>query len=344
MNKIIKQDLLEIKNNLNQFESEIKEKTFLVTGGSGFLGSWICDVLNEFDANIICVDNNISGSFQNVKHLKKRKNFKLINEDVCDFDREEKIDFIIHMASIASPPLYQKFPVETLDANVIGTKNMLKLAKKNKVKAFLFASTSEVYGNVTDELIPTSEFFYGIVNTFGPRSMYDEGKRCAEAYCYSYFKKFNLPIRIARIFNTFGPRSDIKLPSQYGRVVIKFIDQALNNHPITIYGDGKQTRSFCYITDQIIGLFKLFLISNLNGGIVNIVSDKEITILELANKIKKLTDSKSMFEFLPLPKDDPLRRNPDISRARKLLDWEPRVEFKNGLVKTIEWFKQEENQ
>lgn len=339
MNEIIKQDLLEIKNKLNNFQTEIEGKTFLITGGAGFIGSWFCDVLNEFNANIICVDNNTSGSYKNIEHLKKRKNFKLIEKNVCDFDTDKKIDFIVHMASIASPPIYQKFPIETLDANVFGTKNMLELAKKNKIKAFLFTSTSEVYGNTTDKLIPTSETFYGIVNPFGPRSMYNEGKRCAEAYCYSYFKKLKLPIRIARIFNTYGPRLDIKFPSPYGRVIIKFIDQVLNANPITIYGDGKQTRSFCYITDQIVGLFKLLLTQNLDGEIVNIGNDKEITILDLGNKIKELTDSKSSFKFLSLPEDDPLRRRPDLTKVKKLLQWEPKIDIDEGLKRTIDWFK-----
>jgi len=239
------------------------------------------------------------------------------------------------MASIASPPLYQKYPLETLDANVIGTRNALEIARKNDVEGFLFSSTSEIYGDA--EVIPTSEEYWGNVNPIGPRSVYDEGKRVAETYCIAYFHKYSLPIRVARIFNTYGPRLDAKSTSQYGRVIAKFINQTLNNAPLTVYGDGSQTRSFCYITDLIDGLFKLLLIPSVNGEVLNLGYNKEISIMNLAKLIAKLTGSSSEIVFKPLPKDDPKRRCPDITKAGKLINWRPKISLEQGLEYTIEW-------
>lgn len=335
---VIKRDLDEIKESLEEFEGNIRGKRFLITGGAGFLGSWFCDVLNQFKAKIICVDNLSSGALANIKHLIKEKNFKFLRKDVKKFSFKGKVDYLVHMACIASPPLYQKYPLETLNTNVLGTINMLELAKKLRVKSFLFTSTSETYGDA--KIFPTPEDYFGYVNPVGPRSVYDEGKRIAETYCYYYFRQFGLPVRIARIFNTYGPRLDIKSTSLYGRVIIKFIYQALNNLPITVYGDGKQTRSFCYITDQIIGLFKLLLKDSLDGKVINIGSDEEIRIIDLAKKVKKLTNSKSKIVFLPLPPDDPKRRRPDITKAKKLLGFKPMVKLDEGLKRTIEWTKE----
>lgn len=343
---IVEDSVRTITTGLKQFKDRIENKTFLITGGAGFLGSWFCDVLNEFNAKIICVDNLSSGSEKNISHLTGNKNFEFVKEDVCNFHTDKKIDYIVHMASIASPPLYQKNPIATLDANIIGIRNLLELAKKNKVVAFLFASTSEVYGNPTDENIPTQESYYGYVNSYGERCMYDEGKRCAEAYCFSYWKKYNLPIRIARIFNTYGPRLDVEGTSQYGRALIKFVSQALENKPITIYGDGKQTRSFCYITDQIEAMFRLLLLPNLDGEVINTGNGNEITILDLAKKIIALTNSKSKLTFNSPPnyniKDDPRRRCPDTNKLKKSLKFSPNVTLDEGLKKTIEWFKHAE--
>ena len=337
--KIIAEDIQRIVDNLEGFRTVIEGKKFLITGGAGFIGSWLCDALLEFNANVICVDNMVSGSNTNVDHLSSNKRFTLINEDVCKFTTDEKVDYIVHMASIASPLSYLAMPIETLDANVVGIKRTLELAKKTSAKSFLFTSTSEVYGNPDDKNIPTRETYYGYVNPFGPRAVYDEGKRCAEAYCLAYFHKFNLPVRIARIFNTFGPRLDTKSKTQYGRVIVKFLSQALSNKPLTIYGNGSQTRSFCYVIDQVEGLIKLLLLDNLNGEVVNIGNTEEITILELAKRILKITNSNSSIEYQTLPKDDPRRRQPDITKAQKLLNFKPRVSLDSGLNRTVEWLR-----
>lgn len=341
-NDIVNQDIQKIKKVLEPYKDKIKGKTFLVTGGAGFLGSWFCDVLNEFNAKIICVDNLASGISENIKHLISNKNFKFINADICTFSTDEKLDYVVHMASIASPSIYHEHPIQTLDANVIGTKNMLELARKNNIKSFLFTSTSEVYGNPPNDKVPTPENYYGNVNSYGPRSMYDEGKRVAESYCYVYFKKFDLPIRVARIFNTFGPRIDMKNPNSYARSLGRFIWKANNDETIEIWSDGKQTRSFCYITDQIEGLLKLLLTPAIDGEVVNIGSKEEISILDLAKLTVKISGSKSKFEFNPGPefmKEDPMRRCPDLAKAKKLLNFEPEITLEEGLEKTIEWFR-----
>lgn len=343
MNKIIEEDLQILHSNLKNFEDKIKGKTFLITGGAGFLGSWFCDVIIGFDGKVICVDNISSGSKKNIEHLIGNKNFVLVEQDFLNYDTSEKIDYIVHMASIASPPLYMKFPVETLDSNIIGTKKFLDLALKNQVKGFLFLSTSEIYGNPPDNEIPTKETFYGNVSSFGPRSMYDEGKRAAEAYCYSYFHKYNLPIRISRTFNTYGPRFDVKSTSQYGRALIKFVHQAVNGSSITIFGNGNQTRSFCYITDQIEGLFKLLLTSGIDGEVFNIGNPKEFTILELANMVVNVTRSQSKVT-LDSPanynlRDDPRRRCPNITKANEILGFTPKINLDKGLNRVVEWMR-----
>jgi nucleoside-diphosphate-sugar epimerase len=343
MHRIIKEDVEKITEDLASFKPRIKGKKFLITGCAGFLGSWLSDVICAMDGEVIGVENFISGSKENIEHLLNAENFKLIERDVCEFDTEEKIDYILHMASIASPPLYQKYPVKTLDANVLGIKRMLELGLKNKIKGFMFGSTSEVYGKPHDEMIPTPEHFYGYVNSYGPRAMYDEGKRAGEAYCYAYFLEHNLPVRIARIFNTYGPRLDIKSTSLYGRVLIKFIHQALYDDQITIYGDGKQTRAFCYVSDTIEGLIKLLLTEGLNGEVMNIGNNEETSILALAKLIHRLTNSKAEFSFNHPPqydiRDDPKRRCPDISRAKEKIGFNPRISLEEGLIKTIEWYK-----
>jgi UDP-glucuronate decarboxylase len=334
----ISDDVEKLAKELRDYRDKIKGETFLVAGGAGFIGSWFCDALYQLDANIICLDNFATGSKESIKHLLENKNFKLVNLDVCKFKTEDKIDYIVHMASIASPPIYQKHPIKTLDANLIGTRGLLELAREKGVKSFLFTSTSEVYGNVPPDTIPTPETYYGLVNSFGPRCMYDEGKRAAEAYCYSYFHEYRLPIRIARIFNTYGPRLDTN-NTGYGRVIIKFIDQALRDESLTVYGDGKQTRSFCYVTDTINGLLRLLLLDGLDGEVINIGNDKEIRIIDLAYKIKDITKSNSKIIFQPLPKDDPLRRCPDLTKARNILGYTPKVSLEEGIKKAVEWYR-----
>ncbi len=338
----IENDTAEIKAALAGFEKAIGGKNILVTGGSGFLGSWMCDALIGMRARVTCIDNMASGFPKNVEHLMDNKKFRLLRADVTTFKTDEKFDYIIHMASVASPPLYQKIPIETLDAGVIGTKRMLELAAKSKAKGFLFTSTSEVYGNPPDSMVPTPETYYGYVNSYGPRSMYDESKRCAEAYCYSYWKQKNVPVRIARIFNTYGPRLDAKSPGGYGRALVKFIHLALRNEPISVYGDGKQTRSFCYVTDQIIGLVKLLLIPGIDGEVVNIGNESEITINKLIDKVLHTTKSGSkVVSATPAYdlKDDPRRRRPDTTKAKKLLNWKPAVSLDEGLRRTAEWMR-----
>lgn len=337
----IKKDLKEIVDNLEEFEDKIRGQTFLVTGGAGFLGSWFCDVLNEFGADIICVDNLVVGAKENIDHLMKKKNFKFIQDDILNYEPDEKIDYIIHMACIASPMVYFEHPIETLDSSVLATRKMLEIGIKNKIKGFLLTSTSEVYGNPPDDAIPTPETFFGWINTTSTRAMYDEGKRVAETYSYYYWKKYGIPVRISRIFNTYGPRLDYGLSTTYGRALINFIRQAKAGQPITIYGDGKQTRSFCYVTDTMTGLFKLLLTEKLDGEIINIGNNHEISIQDLSNRIVNITKSKSQIITNSQPphyniKDDPRRRCPDISKAGRLLDYKPRISIDEGLKRIVE--------
>ena len=336
MDGIIKQGIEAIKR---EFDTEVAEgKNILVTGGAGFLGSWICDVLVESKANVICLDNFSSGLKENISHLLGRKNFKFVQHDITQpiFFNEE-IDIVMHLASRASPFEFEKYPIQILKANTLGIWVALGIAKKHEAE-FLYTSTSEIYGDAKE--IPTTEEYRGNVNPIGPRSCYDEAKRCGESYVIAYRMQHGLDTRIARIFNTYGPR--MRAEGIYGRVVPRFVEQALSNKPITVFGDGTQTRSFCYVTDQVEGLLKLAFSERAEGEVVNIGSDSEITILELAKLIKELTKSSSEIEFHPLPKDDPMRRKPDISKAKKLLGWKPKVELEEGLRMMIEWFKEKE--
>jgi nucleoside-diphosphate-sugar epimerase len=309
-------------------------KKVLVTGGAGFIGSWLCEELLNRNYLVVCIDNLCTGSEKNISHLKRNKNFEFIHHDIVRPLKEirSRIDYIFHLASPASPQDYKKFSIETLLTNSQGTLNMLELARKKKAR-FLYTSTSEVYGNPLEH--PQKESYWGNVNPNGPRSMYDESKRFAEALILAYYHRYDLNVRIARIFNTYGP----KLKKNDGRVISNFINQALSGKLITIYGSGKQTRSFCYISDMISGLMKLMFISNLKGQIINLGNPNEKTILQIAKIIKELTGSSSEISFKPLPVDDPQRRCPDISKAKKLLGWEPQVNLKEGLQRTITWYK-----
>jgi UDP-glucuronate decarboxylase len=309
---------------------EKESKTILIAGGCGFIGSNMCTRLFDEGNKIICLDNLFTGNMKNIKNLIEETNFKFINHDIIEPIRiEENIDEIYHFACPASPPKYQLDPIYTLKVNFIGTMNLLELAKDKKSK-ILLSSTSEIYGE--PEISPQNEHYRGNVNTIGIRSCYDEGKRISETLMMDYHKKHNIDTRIVRIFNTYGPNMD----KYDGRVVTNFIRQMLNNEDITIYGDGNQTRSFCYIDDQIDGLIKLMKSNYIYP--VNIGNPQELKVKNLIDILLNLIDSKSKIVYLPLPKDDPTNRKPDISLAKKLLNWEPIVDLNTGLKKTINYF------
>lgn len=310
---------------------DVKGKTAAVTGGAGFLGSHLCEYLLAKRMKVICIDNFITGSNKNIEHFKKNPNFRFMEHDVTKhISIGEDVHYILHFASPASPIDYQQIPIQTLKVGSLGTHNALGLAKaKNAV--FLLASTSEVYG---DPLVnPQPESYWGNVNPIGCRGCYDEAKRFGEAITMAYHNIHHINTKIARIFNTYGPR----MRANDGRVVPAFINQALNSQPITVFGNGSQTRSFCYIADEVEGLFRL-LVSDINDP-VNIGNPSEMTVLEFANKVIELTGSSSRIIPMPLPVDDPKIRRPDISRAKRLLGWEPKVSIEEGLKKTIDYFK-----
>jgi len=303
----------------------------LVTGGAGFLGSHLCDRLIKDGYDVICVDNFFTGTRHNISHLLDNPCFEVIRHDICEPLRVE-VDEIYNLACPASPPHYQHNPIYTTKTSVLGTLNMLGLAKRLNAR-FFQASTSEVYGD--PEVHPQPESYWGHVNPNGTRSCYDEGKRCAESLCFDYHRQHGVDIKVARIFNTYGPR----MHPNDGRVVSNFIVQALNNEPITIYGDGSQTRSFCYVDDLIEVFIRLMKSKDGFTGPVNTGNPGEFTIKQLAEKVLEQTGSSSRIDYLPLPADDPKQRQPDISLAREKLGWEPQVDLEQGLARTIEYFK-----
>ena len=307
------------------------QKRILVTGGAGFLGSHLCDRLTEDGHDVLCLDNFFTGAKSNIGHLIGRPNFELIRHDLVHPIFLE-VDEIYNLACPASPIHYRYNPVKTVKTSVMGAINMLGVAKRVKAK-ILQASTSEVYGNPT--VHPQNEDYWGNVNTIGPRSCYDEGKRCAETLFFDYHRQNRVNIRVVRIFNTYGPR----MHPNDGRVVSNFIVQALTNQDITVYGDGSQTRSFCYVDDLIEGLIRMMNAPDDFVGPVNLGNPTEFTILDLAEKTIRLTGSKSKIIFKPLPQDDPLQRRPDITLAKEKLQWEPKIDVENGLNKTIEYFR-----
>jgi UDP-glucuronate decarboxylase len=307
-------------------------KRILVTGGAGFLGSHLCERLLDYGNDVLCLDNFYSGTKDNINHLIPNPNFEIMRHDVT-FPVYVEVDEIYNLACPASPIHYQWDPVQTTKTSVIGAINILGLAKRTKAKVFQ-ASTSEVYGDPT--VHPQEESYWGNVNPIGIRSCYDEGKRCAETLFFDYRRQHNVKIKIARLFNTYGPR----MHPNDGRVVSNFIMQALQNKPITIYGDGSQTRSFCYVDDLIDVMIKIMATDDDITGPMNIGNPKEFTILELAQSIIELTNSKSTIEFLPLPEDDPTQRQPDISLTKKNTQWVPKIELREGLISTINYFKQ----
>lgn len=306
-------------------------KKILVTGGAGFLGSHLCDRLIEQGHEVLCLDNLFTGTKRNIEHLLDHPRFDFIRHDVT-FPLYVEVDEIYNLACPASPIHYQHDPVATTKTSVHGAINMLGLAKRLKAKIFQ-ASTSEVYGDPS--VHPQQESYWGNVNPIGIRSCYDEGKRCAETLFFDYYRQHAVQIKVARIFNTYGPR----MHPNDGRVVSNFIIQALQNKPITIYGDGEQTRSFCYVDDLINGFLKIMDTDNFVTGPINLGNPCEFTIRQLAEEVIRLTESSSKVELLPLPSDDPKQRQPDISLAQQLLEWRPSVELTQGLKRTIEYFK-----
>jgi len=305
-------------------------KRILVTGGAGFLGSHLCERLLNEGCDVLCADNFYTGSKKNIEHLIGDPYFELLRHDIT-FPLYLEVDEIYNLACPASPIHYQNDPVQTTKVNVHGSINMLGLAKRIKAK-ILQASTSEVYGDPT--VHPQPETYQGNVNCIGPRSCYDEGKRCAETLFFDYFRQHKLKIKVARIFNTYGPRMHLN----DGRVVSNFIVQALRGTPLTIFGNGTQTRSFCYVDDLIEGLVRLMNSNDDVTGPINLGKPGEFTILELAEKVIELSNSTSEVVFKKLPADDPKQRRPDISQARKILEWEPEVELEEGLKRTITYF------
>jgi UDP-glucuronate decarboxylase len=300
---------------------------FLISGGAGFLGSHLIEYLRDHE--IVVVDD-----FSTAKYFESYSNIKLIKEKIENFNTNEKFDYVIHLAARPSPEDYTKYPVETMLSNSLGTYRTLEIARKSDA-IYMYTSSSEVYGNA--EIIPTPEDYWGKVNPIGIRSCYDESKRFSEALIMSYYREYGLDVRIQRPFNVYGPR--LREDGSYGRVVSRFIYQALKGEDITIYGDGKQTRAFLYVEDWVEATLKMLFTKGLKGEVINIGSDKETRIIDLANMIITLTGSKSKIRYLPPRPDDPPRRAADISKAKRLLNWEPKISLEEGLKKTIEWFK-----
>jgi UDP-glucuronate decarboxylase len=306
-------------------------KKILVTGGAGFLGSHLCDILVQQGHHVLCVDNYFTGSLKNIQHLLDHKNFEVVRQDIC-FPLYVEVDEIYNLACPASPRHYQHDPIQTTKTSILGAYNMLGLAKRTGAR-ILQSSTSEVYGDPT--IHPQPESYWGNVNPIGPRSCYDEGKRAAETLFFDYHRQHGVGIKVARIFNTYGPRMAI----DDGRVVSNFVVQALQAQDITVYGQGQQTRSFCYVDDQVRGLMSLMASDEAVTGPINIGNPEEFTILELAQKVIEFTGSTSKIVFSPLPKDDPQQRRPDITLAQSVLNWQPTVNLKEGLPKTIDYFR-----
>jgi len=305
---------------------------FLMSGAAGFIGSHLCDRLLNEGHTVIAVDNLITGATRNLEHLMKSPRFQFIQRDVCKrVDAEGPFDGVLHLASLASPKDYLEHPIETLEVGSTGTRNMLELAKRHNAR-FLLTSTSECYGDPA--VHPQVETYWGNVNPVGPRSCYDESKRYAEAVTMAYHRVHGVRTNIARIFNTYGPRMQLR----DGRVVPAFLDQVLRGEPITIFGDGTQTRSFCYVADLVDGLYRLMLSDERYP--VNLGNPQELTIMEFAERIRRLTGSNTPFEYKPLPEDDPKKRRPDITKARRVLGWEPKVSLEEGLRETVAYFQQ----
>ena len=326
---------LDLEGVLPKTGGSFEGEDVLITGGAGFLGSWLCEALVRSGARVTCFDNLSTGSRRHISGLLRSRNFKFLRGDVSRSVPGRSFDVIVHGASIPAPELYMKSPIETVRANGSGTEVVLELARKTDATVLLL-STSEVYGDAT--LIPTPESYVGRVDSLGPRACYYESKRYAETLCVSYFKEHSLDVRISRLFNSYGPRLDAG--SGYSRVISRFIVQALEGRALTIHGDGNQTRSFCYVSDTVRALLSM-LTRNVRGQTINVGSGNEISIAVLAGLVKRITGSESRITHESPRPDDPRRRHPDISKAKRLLGWSPSVRLEDGLARTTEWFRRE---
>jgi len=334
---VVEEDVDSLVRSLHGQGVNFKGQSILVTGGAGFLGSYVCDVLVKQEAQVICVDNFSSGKTENIQHLTGLENFTLVEHDISQpifFDKQ--IDVVLHLASRASPFEFARFPIQIMKANTLGTWVALGIAKEHDAR-LVYTSSSEIYGDPDPEHIPTPESYTGNVNPVGPRSCYDEAKRAGEAFINAYRIQHGLDTRILRIFNTYGPR--MRQGDIYGRVVPRFVDQALSRRPLTVFGDGTQTRAFTYVSDMVEGILRAAWVAEASGEVFNLGSTVKTRIIDLARMVLELTGSESEIEFRPLPEDDPRRRCPDVGKAKKLLEWEPRIGMEQGLMRTIVWFR-----
>lgn len=330
MDALIREDLDTINKAIRP--DAFAGKNVLVTGGAGFLGSWICDILTISGSRVVCLDNLSTGVFDNVEHLKGTKNFEFEKVDTCEYTGRKRFDLIFHMASRPAPEDYQKHPVETALANSLGTQQVLELARKSDARVF-YASSSEVYGD--PEVFPTPESYVGRVDPLGPRSCYEEGKRFGESFCKAYSDEYGVDVRIGRIFNSYGPR--LRAEGFYGRVVSRFLLQSMDGNDVTVFGDGAQTRSFCYVSDTLTGLLRLIEKDGLAGQAVNIGSNAETSVIDLARKIIQISSSSSRISLHPFPPGDHHRRLPDVEKARKILQWSAQVGLEDGLRRSVRW-------
>ncbi len=347
---ILEEDVREIAERLRDRLAALRDRTLLVAGGGGFLPSYLLEALgysNEHfldpPCRLICVDNFITGMPERLEHLQGRPGFSLIQHDLtAPLRLDGPVDYILHAASVASPPFYRKYPLETIDVNVLGTRNLLELARQKKVESFVYLSSSEVYGDPPREAIPTPETYRGNVSCTGPRACYDESKRLAETLCIVYCQRFGIPVKIVRPFNVYGPRLCLK----DGRVIADFLKDALSGNRVTLYSDGQSTRSFCYVTD-VVGAILLLLLSDHNGEVFNVGNDEEVSIESVAQLINALCERKPGIRFAKNAdahylSESPRRRCPDLAKVKQAIPWQPVVNLRQGLRRTIQWYLDED--